>query len=96
MARYVFRDGCFRDPVTNEPMSLPDRAGLAVPMVTPVMPEYASPIDGRAITTRHERREDLKRNNCVPYEPSMSPTKGKFRNPHFAKKWGVQLSEEFR
>lgn len=96
MAKFVFRNGHFRDPETNERMPVPDRKGLATPMVTPAMPEYTSPIDGRLITTRHERREDLKRNNCVPYEPSMSPTKGKFKNPHFAKKWGVQLSEEFR
>jgi len=32
---------------------------------------YDSPIDGRPITTRHARDEDLARNGCVPYDPEM-------------------------
>lgn len=93
--RYVWRDGAFRERKTGDPLLTEDekKGPLSLPMVTPVMPEYASPIDGRAITTRHERREDLKRNGCVEYEPSLSPTKGRFKNPHFAKKWGVKLSD---
>lgn len=30
---------------------------------------YDSPIDGRPITSMQARREDLKRNNCTPYDP---------------------------
>lgn len=30
---------------------------------------YDSPIDGRPITTKQARIEDLKRNHCRPYEP---------------------------
>lgn len=33
--------------------------------------QYQSPVDGRAITTKHAREEDLARNNCVPYDPEM-------------------------
>ncbi|MBM3347107.1 MAG: zinc ribbon domain-containing protein [Betaproteobacteria bacterium] len=33
--------------------------------------EYTSPIDGRPITSEAARREDLARNNCVPYDPEM-------------------------
>ncbi len=29
---------------------------------------YASPIDGRPINSRTQRREDMKRNECRPYE----------------------------
>ncbi|TPM33729.1 hypothetical protein FJ955_03030 [Mesorhizobium sp. B2-2-2] len=96
MTRYVFRDGHFRDRVTGEPMTVP--AGpLAVPMIAPTMPEYASPIDGRVISTRHERREDLKRNNCVEAgDAGLSPTKGKIRNKAFAAKRGLTVSEEYR
>lgn len=32
---------------------------------------YDSPIDGRPITTRQARAEDLARNGCIPYEPGM-------------------------
>lgn len=32
---------------------------------------YDSPIDGRAITTMHARAEDMKRNNCTPYDPEQ-------------------------
>jgi hypothetical protein len=32
---------------------------------------YDSPIDGRAITNRHARIEDMKRAGCVEYDPGM-------------------------
>lgn len=32
---------------------------------------YDSPIDGKPVTTHHARQEDLKRNNCVPYDPEF-------------------------
>ena len=44
---------------------------LSAPMVVADLPGYASPVDGRWIEGRKARREDLARNNCVPYEPSM-------------------------
>lgn len=98
MTRYVKRDGQWVNPSTGEPMLTEEqKAGpVPAPMIISDIPEYASPIDGRMITTRSERRDDLKRNNCVEYEPSMSPTKGKIRNKEFAAKRGLQVSEEFR
>lgn len=95
MTRYVFRDGRFRDRETGAPMLVP--AGpLAMPGITRPMPEYASPIDGRMITTRHERREDMKRNNCVEAGDMPSPTGGKIRNKAFAAKRGLTVSEDYR
>lgn len=32
---------------------------------------YQSPVDGRVITSRHQRLDDLARNNCVEYDPEM-------------------------
>lgn len=32
---------------------------------------YDSPVDGRIITTHAARQDDLKRNNCVEYDPEM-------------------------
>lgn len=97
-AKYLWRDGQFINSQTGAPLltELEKKKPVPVPMVTPAMPEYTSPIDGRPITTRHERREDLKRNNCVEYEPSLSPTKGKLRNKKFCAKRGLQVSEEYR
>jgi hypothetical protein len=93
---FVWRDGNFRDRVTGELMDVP--AGpLSTPMITPIMPEYASPIDGRMIRTRAERLDDMKRNNCVEAgDAGMSPTKGKLKNKAFCAKRGLTVSEEYR
>ena len=32
---------------------------------------YQSPIDGRSVGSRRERREDLKRSGCVEWEPTF-------------------------
>lgn len=97
MARYLWKNDGFYDRKTGERMAV-RKGPLCAPTVISDIPEYASPIDGRMITSRSERRDDLKRNNCVEYEPSLGPTKGKakFKNPHFCKKRGLQVSEEFR
>lgn len=95
MARYIWKDGGFHDRQTGERMSVPT-GPICKPAVISDIPAYASPIDGRVITSRSERREDLKRNNCVDARDFPSPTKGKFRNPDFCKKRGLQVSEEFR
>jgi hypothetical protein len=38
------------------------------PFIIPDIEPYDSPIDGRIINSRHQRREDFKRHNCRPYE----------------------------
>lgn len=32
---------------------------------------YTSPVDGRVIRSKQERMDDLRRNNCVEYDPGM-------------------------
>lgn len=32
---------------------------------------YTSPIDGREITSKHARIDDLRRSNCIEYDPGM-------------------------
>jgi putative FmdB family regulatory protein len=44
---------------------------ITAPMVVTDLPGYRSPVDGRWIEGKRARREDLARNNCVPYEPSI-------------------------
>jgi hypothetical protein len=98
MTRYILRDGQRVSASTGEPMLTEEqrKAPLALPTVISDIPEYQSPIDGRWITSRSERRDDLARNNCVPYEESMSPTKGRIKNAAFAAKRGLKVSDEFR
>jgi hypothetical protein len=45
---------------------------LTAPMAF-VQPDicYDSPIDGRAITSKQARDEDLARSGCIPYDPEM-------------------------
>ncbi len=95
MGIYVFRNGAFFDKYTGKAMIVPTREKLCAPTVISDIPAYRSPIDGKLITSRSQRREDLKANGCVEYEPSLSPTKGKFRNKQFCAKRGLQVSEEF-
>ena len=65
MARYVWRDGDLRDPVTGEPMFIPQRDGICMPRVQSDLPEYESPASGKMITSRSQQRDDLKRHDCV-------------------------------
>lgn len=78
MARYVWKDGQFIDRESGSPMDRPFAGVIVMPAVLSDIPEYRSPIDGRLITSRSQRRDDLKRNGCVEYEPSMRPKHPKF------------------
>lgn len=77
------------------------RADFPTPAVIGDIQEYRSPIDGKLITSRSHRREDLKANDCVEWEPGMGAgktsqrdrTPGKYKNPRFAKKHGLPLSD---
>ncbi len=97
MTRYVFRDGAWRDPSTEEPMDLPSSNDPVMPMVRSDIQPYKSPIDGRMITSASQRRDDLARNNCVPYEPMGNTPKG-LTNPKFAAKHNAMhlMTEEAR
>ncbi|MER9533037.1 hypothetical protein NKI89_24970 [Mesorhizobium sp. M0309] len=77
-------------------MEKPFAGKITMPHVISDILEYRSPVDGALIGSRSQRRDDLKKHNCVEYEPSLSPTKGKFRNAEFCKKRGLKVSEEFR
>ncbi len=97
MARYVFRGGRFVDPNTDEPMPLPEGDVIAMPMIQSDIEPYCSPVDGRLIGSRSARRDDLARNNCVPYERMGNAPKG-LTNPKFAAKHNAMhlLTEEAR
>lgn len=67
--RYVWRDGCFRHPRTNEPMEIPER-GICMPMIRSDIEDYLSPIDGKRVSSRSGQRYDLQKNDCVLAPPS--------------------------
>lgn len=60
----------YAEPQTCECGEASDKR-ICAPMVVTDLPGYQSPVDGRWVEGKRARREDLARNNCVPYEPSM-------------------------
>lgn len=92
MARYLWKDGQWVDRKTGEPMYKPYAGRVTMPRVYGDIPEYRSPIDGKMITSRSHRREDLIRNDCVEMDPPRKPRP--YKNPAFAKRWGVPLTED--
>lgn len=90
MAVYVWRGGHWVDKATGD--RAPVRAEIPSVHVWSDIPEYRSPIDGRLISSRSQRREDLKRNNCVEIDPPKRP-RG-YKNPRFAEKHGLPLRDD--
>lgn len=66
-ARYVFRDGQFVERKTGEPMNAPDR--VATPFVLSDV-TYKSPLSGQEITSRSQRREEMKIHGVREVDPS--------------------------
>ena len=81
------------DKKTRERMHVPDRGGeISVPMVVSDIPEYRSPVDGKLISSRSTRREDMKKNDCVPWEP-ISNRPGGIANVRIAQHYGPKVNE---
>jgi len=82
----VDRDGC---PMVghNELAASPEQ--IKCPQVMRDIPEYASPIDGKIITSRSHRRYDLESNGCREVDPPKRP-RG-LKNERFAAKRGLKL-----
>ena len=88
--RYFFRDGAWR---TREgvPMPLPPGNEPCAPLyVVSDIADYRSPIDGRPVSSRSTRRDDLKRHGCVEAEPRKP--RG-YKNPKFAGPRGLAIQE---
>jgi hypothetical protein len=75
-------------------MALPDTDEVTVPryVISDIEP-YRSPIDGSVVGGRAQKRYDLEKNGCVEAEPRK---KRDYRNPSFALKRGLKLSDEAR
>ena len=80
--------------------------GAAKRIISPVMfsidatnfPSYQSPTTGRWITSKTQRREDMKASNCVDYEPSLrmsKPSVSPEKTPSLRRKWTNTLKRRF-
>lgn len=87
---FVYRNGEFVDKRTGEPMPFDPMSAVSMPQIMRDIPEYASPIDGRMITSRSARREDLLRNGCVEADPPKKGTRH-FKNEAWARKRKLPL-----
>lgn len=94
MSTYIWRNGDFVDKRTGALMQVADPNAVCMPRVMRDTPEYHSPIDGRLISSRSARREDLKRNGCIEIDPPRKP-KG-YKNKAYAKKHNLPLREDAR
>ncbi len=96
MATYVWCNerNHWVDKKTREPMHIPDRGDeISAPMIVSDIPAYVSPASGKLIDGKAERREDLKRTGCVPWEPQSNRPRG-IASERVAKKYGLSVSEE--
>lgn len=60
----------YDDPQTCE-CGAPAKRQITATMIAPMFEDYQSPIDGKPITSKAKRRDDLARNDCIEYDPEM-------------------------
>lgn len=96
MPKYVYDKENDRmvDKQTGEPMirpgsNLPPQA----PRVFGDLPGYQSPIDGKWVDGRRDRRYDLESNNCVDANDIGPPSGGRLKNKAFMKKHSLEHLE---
>jgi hypothetical protein len=68
---YVMYNGELIDK-RERPEPVVKRGAVPTPMIIAGMEPYISPVDGRVIRNAQERRDDLKRNDCIPWEPGIN------------------------
>ena len=73
MSGYVWRNGRWRDPATGEPMDMPHRDGVCMPMVVSDVPEHIGPDGKTVVSSRAQQREIAKRDGFIPWEPINHP-----------------------
>jgi hypothetical protein len=79
MPTYVMRDGKLvlkEEARISELLRSRGGSDFPCPMYRPDIQEYHSPIDGKLITSRSHRREDLKANDCIEWEPGIGKRGG--------------------
>ena len=64
-------------------MDMPPRTSVQMPYTISDLPEYTSPITGKPVRGRADRREDLARSGCVEIDP---PKQREMRTEKWAKR----------
>lgn len=64
-----------------------------LPQVVSDTPGYRSPVDGRWVEGRRQRRYDLESNGCIDANDLPNRPQG-FKNERFAKKYNLPMKEE--
>lgn len=84
-ARYVFdKDGDLVERKTGEPLNgnMPDR--VALPMLVRDV-HYKSPLSGKEVTSRSQRREEMKVHNVREVDPT------EYRPVYRSRKWAERM-----
>ena len=71
MAKYIWRDGHWRDPVTGKAMATAAR--ICMPMIQSDYEAYYSPASSKMIEGRRAHRDDLARTGCRLMDSSEGP-----------------------
>lgn len=89
--RYDPARDCMVDKETGEPMNpAPHEGAFPCPRVQSDIAPYLSPVDGRYVSGRRAKRDDMARHNCIDAADMPSPTGGRFRSRKFARKYGLE------
>jgi hypothetical protein len=70
------------------------RQEALAPAIWDDLPAYESPIDGRVVDGRKQRRNDLARSNCRPYEGRAQETKEAAKRLAERERQSDQLAEK--
>ncbi len=84
------------DKKTGELVEVPwdAKQEALAPVVWDDLPAYTSPIDGRLVDGRRQRRNDLARSNCRPYEGKEQEMKEAQRIKQYQEQASDQLAEK--
>jgi hypothetical protein len=85
MTRYVWRDDAFYDRTTGDRMQAPDR--ICAPRVQRDV-SYVSPLSLQPITSRSQRREEMKAHNVREVDPS------EHKPVYRSRKWAERMKGE--
>lgn len=89
MPTYVLRsDGSLVDKATGAPLIVSKR--IAAPRIIPDIEPYRSPVSGEVIGGRAQKRDDLKKHDCVDTREMRGGTFGQ-RHGARSEKWATRL-----
>jgi hypothetical protein len=90
MPTFIWQDGRIVNKATGEPMNSGHNGGPPpCPRIIKDIAPYLSPVDGRYVSGRRAKRDDLARHNCVDAAELPSPTGGRLKSDKLIRKYGL-------